>query len=170
MRARSSRSLPSTSAVGPIRRCFRTTRSLPRTRPLWTWRCGKTARLRKILRQAGKVTLMISDKGVNYYLKGSVRRVALRNARGGAGVAFPRHPGAGYRGPRTQCRDYYRVNLSAHDQARCQRFCSEGISLTARGVMKFKKSIIACGFALGRRRCRFRLLAHGAALPKSRPI
>jgi hypothetical protein len=35
------------------------------------WKDSSTA---KNLRQAGKVTLMISDKGVNYYLKGSVRQ------------------------------------------------------------------------------------------------
>jgi hypothetical protein len=35
------------------------------------WKDSSTA---KNLRQAGKVTLMISDKGVNYYLKGSIRQ------------------------------------------------------------------------------------------------
>jgi hypothetical protein len=36
------------------------------------WKDSSTA---KNLRQAGKVTLMISDKGVNYYLKGGVREL-----------------------------------------------------------------------------------------------
>lgn len=36
------------------------------------WKDSSTA---KNLRQAGKVTLMISDKGMNYYLKGSVREL-----------------------------------------------------------------------------------------------
>ncbi len=36
------------------------------------WKDSSTS---KNLRQAGKVTLMISDKGVNYYLKGSVREL-----------------------------------------------------------------------------------------------
>ena len=36
------------------------------------WRDSSTA---KNLRQAGKVTLMIADKSVNYYLKGSVRQL-----------------------------------------------------------------------------------------------
>ena len=36
------------------------------------WKDSSTA---KNLRRAGKVTLMISDKGVNYYLKGAVREL-----------------------------------------------------------------------------------------------
>jgi hypothetical protein len=36
------------------------------------WKDSSTS---KNLRQAGKVTLMISDKGVNYYLKGNVREL-----------------------------------------------------------------------------------------------
>ena len=36
------------------------------------WKDSSTS---KNLRQSGKVTLMISDKGVNYYLKGSVREL-----------------------------------------------------------------------------------------------
>lgn len=36
------------------------------------WKDSSTSRN---LRQAGKVTLMITDKGVNYYLKGSVREL-----------------------------------------------------------------------------------------------
>ena len=36
------------------------------------WKDSSTA---KNLRRAGKVTLMISDKGLNYYLKGSVREL-----------------------------------------------------------------------------------------------
>ena len=36
------------------------------------WKDSSTS---KNLRQAGKVTLMISDQGVNYYLKGSVREL-----------------------------------------------------------------------------------------------
>jgi hypothetical protein len=36
------------------------------------WKDSSTA---KNLRRAGKVTLMISDQGVNYYLKGSVREL-----------------------------------------------------------------------------------------------
>ena len=36
------------------------------------WKDSSTA---KNLRRAGKVTLMISDRGVNYYLKGSVREL-----------------------------------------------------------------------------------------------
>jgi len=34
------------------------------------WKDSSTS---KNLRQAGKVTLMVSDQGINYYLKGSVR-------------------------------------------------------------------------------------------------
>ncbi|HET9915711.1 MAG TPA: hypothetical protein VFQ89_01300 [Candidatus Binatia bacterium] len=36
------------------------------------WKDSSTS---KHLRQAGKVTLMVSDQGVNYYLKGSVRQL-----------------------------------------------------------------------------------------------
>ena len=36
------------------------------------WKDSSTS---KNLRQAGKVTLMVSDQGVNYYLKGSVRQL-----------------------------------------------------------------------------------------------
>ncbi len=36
------------------------------------WKDSSTS---KNLRQAGKVTVMISDRGVNYYLKGSVREL-----------------------------------------------------------------------------------------------
>lgn len=36
------------------------------------WKDSSTS---KHLRQAGKVTLMVSDRGVNYYLKGSVRQL-----------------------------------------------------------------------------------------------
>jgi len=36
------------------------------------WKDSSTS---KNLRQSGKVTLMVSDKGVNYYLKGSVRQL-----------------------------------------------------------------------------------------------
>ena len=42
------------------------------TLDLALWKDSSTS---KNLRQAGKVTLMISDKGVNYYLKGSVREL-----------------------------------------------------------------------------------------------
>ena len=36
------------------------------------WKDSSTS---KNLRQAGKVTLMVSDQGINYYLKGSVREL-----------------------------------------------------------------------------------------------
>jgi hypothetical protein len=41
------------------------------------WKDSSTARN---LRRTGKVTLMISDRGVNYYLKGSVRELQLEMA------------------------------------------------------------------------------------------
>jgi hypothetical protein len=41
------------------------------------WKDSSTA---KNLRETGKVTLMISDKGVNYYLKGSVKELEAQMA------------------------------------------------------------------------------------------
>ena len=122
------------------------------------WKDSSTA---NNLRQTGKVTLMISRQGRQLLSQGQRPRIALRNGRGGAGVALPRHPGAGHRGPRTQRGDYYRVDLSAHGQARSQRFCSESFSLTARGVMKYEEIDLRLGIALGSRRRGLRLLAHG---------
>jgi hypothetical protein len=44
----------------------------PSTLDMALWKDSSTS---KNLRQAGKVTLMISDKSVNYYLKGSVKEL-----------------------------------------------------------------------------------------------
>ena len=44
----------------------------PSTLDMALWKESSTA---KNLRRAGKVTLMVSDKGVNYYLKGSVAQL-----------------------------------------------------------------------------------------------
>jgi len=44
----------------------------PSTLDMALWKDSSTS---KNLRQAGKVTLMISDHGVNFYLKGSVREL-----------------------------------------------------------------------------------------------
>ena len=44
----------------------------PATLEMALWKDSSTA---KNLRTAGKITLMISDRGVNYYLKGNVREL-----------------------------------------------------------------------------------------------
>src|ERR687896_1285803 len=49
----------------------------PRTIDMALWKNSSTA---DNLRQTGKVTLMISDKGVNYYLKGSVAELQAKMA------------------------------------------------------------------------------------------
>jgi hypothetical protein len=49
----------------------------PRTIDMALWKDSSTA---NNLRHTGKVTLMITDKGVNYYLKGSVKEVEPKMA------------------------------------------------------------------------------------------
>lgn len=49
----------------------------PRTIDMALWKDSSTA---NNLRQTGKVTLMITDKGVNYYLKGSVKEMEPKMA------------------------------------------------------------------------------------------
>ena len=81
------------------------------------WKDSSTS---KNLRQAGKVTLMISDRGVNYYLKGSVRELHYEMPGAAPVSRFRVDFGASHRGSRAQRRDHHGIDLSAYDQARLQ--------------------------------------------------
>ena len=63
------------NSAGRIPRYYLTMKSLPKnasTIDIGLWKNSSTA---NHLRRTGKVTLMITDKGVNYYLKGSVKEL-----------------------------------------------------------------------------------------------
>ena len=72
------------------------------------WKNSSTARH---LRQTGKITFLITDKGINYYLKGSVKELQTEMPGYAVAIQVSNYHGAVVGRPRAERRDHQRVNL-----------------------------------------------------------